>query len=81
MDVALNALIQFVTSPAFKLVMKWLLAYWILSAAIGHLPMPTPKAPYWYRAYIFPFLNGFAANINRAARSLKVPGAPPENQL
>lgn len=75
MDSTIQWLMQVVASPAFRLVVKCLFIYYVVSGIIGHLPMPQPNAPWWWRGWVFPILNGIAANFNRAAVALKIPGA------
>ncbi len=57
------------------LVWKILLSYWIFSAAVGALPTPTADSHPAYQ-FLFRFAHGLSGNLNRAALSFKVPGAP-----
>jgi len=46
--------------------------YWIVTAAIGALPMPNNQSKPFY-GWAFKFLNALAANLSRAAAG-KIPG-------
>lgn len=48
------------------------LIFWIISALIGGMPMPTPQSTARYR-YWFKVLNIVAANVKRAARVAHIP--------
>jgi len=47
-------------------------AYWVVSNAIGALPLPTSTSSAFY-GWLFRFANGFAANLSRATAG-KIPG-------
>jgi hypothetical protein len=64
-------MIEFLSNP---LVWKVIIAYWIFSSAVGAMPTPLQTSSLWY-IFFFRFLHGLAGNLNRAAVSLKVPGA------
>lgn len=49
-------------------------AYYVLSAAIGSLPMPDANSHLFYK-WFFAFANAVAANVTRAYAS-KLPPAP-----
>ena len=49
--------------------------YWVFSAAVGALEAPTANSGPGYK-FVFRFLHGLSGNLNRAAMTFKVPGAP-----
>ena len=51
-----------------------LVAYYVMSAAIGSLPMPDANSHVFYR-WVFSFANTLAANVTRAFAS-KLPAVP-----
>lgn len=75
----MNDIVSLLSNP---LVLKALVGYWIFSSFVGALPSPDEMTKYiqtpWklllYRI-AFGFLHALAGNLNRAAISLKVPGA------
>lgn len=64
-------MMEIISNP---LVWKVLVAYWVFSAAVGALPTPNEKSALWY-VFLFRFSHGLSGNLNRAAVTLKVPGA------
>ncbi len=52
--------------------------YYVMSAAIGSLPMPDADSHKFYR-WFFQFANTLAANVTRAYAS-KLPGLPEEKK-
>jgi hypothetical protein len=65
---------QLLANPLVIKLLKWLLAYWVFSAAVGALPMPQEGGHAFYR-WAFAFLHGISGNVSRALIALKVPGA------
>lgn len=55
-------------------------AYYVMSAAIGSLPMPDTSSHVFYR-WFFSFANTLAANVTRAFANRLPPAAePPQTQ-
>lgn len=67
------------TSNVTALLSNWvfwalLVFYYVSSALIGGMEMPDEKSSKSYR-YWFRVLNKFAANLDRAAKAVHVPGS------
>ncbi|GEM_PF-3151539 len=73
----MNEVAQLLGNPLVMKLLKWLLAYWVYSAAVGAMPMPQPGGSGFYK-WAFAFLHGVAGNVNRALVAMKVPGAQEE---
>ena len=64
-------------NPFLTIVGDWhfwamVVVYWLVSNAIGALPLPASTSSSFY-SWFFKFANGFAANLSRAAAG-KIPG-------
>jgi hypothetical protein len=66
-------MIEFLSQP---IVWKVVISYWVFSAAVGALETPNTTSPGWYK-FVFRFAHALSGNLNRAAVTLKVPGAEP----
>jgi hypothetical protein len=56
------------------LLWKVLGCYWLFSAAVSPMPMPTQKSSPFY-VWFFGFMHALSGNLNRAAVALRIPGA------
>lgn len=70
----MNEVAQLLANPLVIKLLKWLLVYWIYSAAVGAMPMPQQGGNGFYK-WAFAFLHGVAGDVSRALVALKVPGA------
>lgn len=67
----LTSLTDLLANP---LVWKILFSFYIFSAIVGAMPTPKTDSHMAYQ-FLFRFMHILAGNLNRAAISLKVPGA------
>jgi hypothetical protein len=70
----MNSLTELLSNRIFWEV---ILGYWVFSAAVGALPTP-PVGTSMFYVFFFRFCHILSGNVNRAAVSLKVPGAQEE---
>jgi hypothetical protein len=73
----MQSVIELFSNP---LVWKLLISYWVFSAIVGAMPTPEANSSKFY-VFLFRFAHAMGGNLNRAAMTLKVPGAQEEPKV